>query len=91
MFALGAGWHHSEIPPAGLAEWAPPSSLSILGVPRTSRWALNSQLLGPPWLAIETSLALSPGGGLCQAQGTLGQRGWVTLHQSVMSTHQCCA
>lgn len=51
----------------------------------------NSQLLGPPWIAIETSLDLSPGGGLCQAQGTLGQRGWVTLHQSVMSAHQCRA
>lgn len=48
-----------------------PFSLTILGVPG----ALSDPRLGPSWIAIETSLGRSPGGGLCQAQGTPGEKG----------------
>lgn len=58
-----------------------PSSLTILGVPR----ALSDPLLGPSWIAIETSLCFYPGGGLCWAQGTPGEKGSAPLNHEQSS------
>lgn len=87
MFALeswvGRLGVHSVIPLLEICRigWAgSPSSLPILGIPRTSKWALNGPLLGPSWIAIENSLCHCLGASVRHKEPRVREAEWLSTN-----------